>query len=61
MGNQYTIAFLESEFNGARSRYRKWCPSGCGKSVVYYPKGSTNRKDYKCERCTTWYYKREVL
>lgn len=56
MGNQYTKSFLESEFGGSNSRYRKWCPNGCGKSMQHYPKGKADRKDYKCERCSRWYY-----
>ena len=61
MGNQYTIAFLESEFNGAKSKYRKWCPNGCGKSVTRYPSGKAVRPEYKCERCNEWFCKKEVL
>lgn len=61
MPNQYSKAFAQGDFNGARGRYRKWCPNGCGKSVVFYPQGNTPRKHYKCERCEEWFDKKQLL
>ena len=44
----------------AYSKYRKWCPNGCGKKVVYYPGYTGQPKPYKCELCKGEFTKEEL-
>lgn len=42
-------------------RYHKWCPNGCGKSLVFYDYKIVNNKRislYYCDRCNSEFDKK---
>ena len=41
-------------------RYLRWCPNGCGKSVVCIRTGNDRGYNYYCPRCRKIFKKRDL-
>jgi len=40
----------EERLKAGSKTWKKWCPTGCGKSAYYYP-GAKDDFPYTCDRC----------
>jgi hypothetical protein len=60
--NIYIVRYLENWI--MCSQIFKWCPKGCGKSVIGNRKGTKNnpwRTIYQCQRCDNIYTKKQLI